>query len=111
MKHRYWLFQRKGVFYVEDSLTGKQESLGTRVKREAERLRDIKNEAVQRPFMGLAIGRAYLAAQDPRIVQRTWQVVMDEFSRTGQGHTHEILRGGVGAASYGASQRLAASKH
>ncbi len=89
MKHRYWLFQRRGVFYVEDSLTGKQQSLGTREKREAERLRDTKNEAVQRPFIGLAIGRAYLAAQDPRLVQRTWQVVMDEFSRKGQGHTHE----------------------
>lgn len=74
MKHRYWLFQRKGVFYVEDSLTGRQQSLGTREKREAERLRDTKNEAVQRPSIGLAIGLAHLAAQDLRLVQRSWQM-------------------------------------
>jgi hypothetical protein len=27
MKHRFWLFKRRDVFYVEDTLTGKQESL------------------------------------------------------------------------------------
>jgi len=65
----------------------KTATLGPRDKREAERLRDTRNGAVQRPFLGLAIGRAYLAAQDPRLVQRTWQVVRDEFAWTGQAHT------------------------
>ena len=60
MKHRFWLFKRRGFFYVEDSVTGKQETLGTRDRKEAERLRDIKDEAASRPYVNLAIGKAYL---------------------------------------------------
>jgi len=88
MKSRFWLFQRQGVFYVEDTLTGKQESLGTRDRSEAERIRCSKNEAAQQPFLGLALGRAYLAAHDPKLIQRTWEVVMDDFRQRGLPHTH-----------------------
>ena len=46
MKNRFWLFKRNGVFYLQDSRTGKQESLGTREREAAERLRATKNEAL-----------------------------------------------------------------
>ena len=30
MQDRYWMFQRNGVFYAQDKLSGKQKSLKTR---------------------------------------------------------------------------------
>jgi len=89
MKHRFWLFKRRGIFYVEDTFTGKQESLGTRDRKEAERLRVTKDDAASQPFVNLAIGKAYLAAHDPSLVQRTWRVVMEAFVQRGKEHTHK----------------------
>jgi integrase len=83
MKNRFWLFKRGQTFYVEDSLTHKQESLHTKDQREARRLRDAKNEAIGNPTLSLAIGRAYLAAHDPHMAKRTWSEVMDELSSHG----------------------------
>jgi len=39
MKNRFILFQRSGVYYCEDTTTGKQSSLRTRDKADAVRLR------------------------------------------------------------------------
>jgi len=39
MKHRFRLYRRKGgVYYIQDSQSGKQASLGTRDRREATEL-------------------------------------------------------------------------
>ncbi len=84
MKQRYWLFQRGNTFYLEDSETGKKESLKTRDPRQAERLRMARNEAAEKPMFGLTIGRAYLSASDPQMVKRTWQNVMDAFVPNGR---------------------------
>jgi hypothetical protein len=48
MKNRYRLYRRKmgGVFYVHDSETGKQESLGTRDRVDATTLLNARNESV-----------------------------------------------------------------
>ena len=46
MKNRFWLFKRGNTYHVEDSLTRKQESLHTADRREAERLRSAKDDAV-----------------------------------------------------------------
>src|SRR4029077_4659621 len=89
MKHRFWLFKRGGILYVEDSLTGRQESLGTTHRSEAETLRATKDNAVSQPHVILAIGKAYLATYDPKIVQRKWRVVMDEFLQRGKETTHQ----------------------
>lgn len=83
MKNRFWLFKRGSTYYVQDTFTGKQESLRTKDKREAERLRQAKNEAITNPMLGLALGRAYLAAQDPKIAQRKWLDVMAEMTSHG----------------------------
>lgn len=84
MKQRFWLFTRSGVFYLQDSVTGKKESLQTRDRKHAERLRSARNEAADKPLLGLSLGKAYLAAYDPMLVQRTWQLVMDEFLTRGK---------------------------
>src|SRR5882757_8356779 len=80
MKQRFRLYRRKhgGRFYLHDGLTGKQESLGTSDRTEAQRLLHAKNEAEAQPAVNLQIARAYLAASDPQIAIRNWQFVMDE---------------------------------
>jgi integrase len=88
MKARFWLFRRtNGVFYYEDTQTGKQESLGTRDRKEAKRLIHAKAEAQQQPRLNLQIARAYLMASDPDISGRTWQHVMNEIVKTKTGST------------------------
>lgn len=84
MKDRFLLFQRRGVFYYEDRSTGQQKSLQTRDKSEAQRLLQAKNDTVAQPMMNLVMARTYLAAQDPKLISRTWADVMDRFCKRGQ---------------------------
>ena len=67
MKQRFRLYRRSSTrrFYIQDSVTGKQESLGTTDRIEAVRLLHSKNEADRQPAINLQIARAYLAAGDP----------------------------------------------
>jgi hypothetical protein len=76
MKQRHYLFKRAGTFYLLDGATGKQQSLKTRDKTEAERLLHARNEASVNPGMNLALARVYLSANDPRMLLRTWQDVL-----------------------------------
>ncbi len=89
MKSRYILFLRGRTFYVEDTLTGNQRSLHTRDRATGERLVYARNEAERQPAINLQIARAYLAASDPSIATRTWQVVMDEMGKLKRGPTLE----------------------
>ena len=87
MKQRFWLFKRRNNFYLQDSETGKRESLETSDRKQAERLRIAKNETADKPMLGLTIGRAYLSAYDPKLAERKWQMVMDHFCGQGQEST------------------------
>ena len=78
MKQRFWLFKRGNVYYVQDSETGKQQSLDVTDKLQAQRLRAAKEEAIGQKTLNLAVGRAYLAACDPSLVTRTWNMVMEK---------------------------------
>ncbi len=87
MKQRFRLYRRAHGkrFYVHDSVTGKQESLGTADRKEAMRLLHAKNEAAHQPLINLQIARAYLAASDVEVSSRTWSTAMTEMikARTG----------------------------
>lgn len=87
MKPRYRLYRRglNGRFYVQDNLTGKQESLGTSDRTEALRLANARNEAAQQPALNAQLARTYLVAGDPAITTRTWQMVMDTLMKTKTG--------------------------
>jgi hypothetical protein len=88
MGQRYRLFRRSnGVFFVEDRITRRQESLRTKDRAVAARLFHAKNEAHQQPALNLQIARAYLMAVDPAIATRTWQHAMDEIIKTKQSQT------------------------
>jgi len=87
MNQRFILFRRSGVFYCEDTTTGKQLSLRTKDEGEATTLLHAKNEAFRQPILNLQIARAYMAASDPMVSKRTWQSPMDEMTRTKTGPT------------------------
>jgi len=88
MKLRYRLFQRSsGIFFIEDRIGKKQESLKTRDKTAAQRIFNARNEAHQQPAINLQIARAYLMASDPAIATRTWQHVMEDIVKTKLGET------------------------
>lgn len=91
MKNRYTMFLRnvKGhlVYYCENSLTGKQESLRTKKRHEAQRLLAVKNEAQQMPTINAQIARMYLLAGDSRFATRSWQTVIDTIISQKYGET------------------------
>ena len=87
MKQRYLLFRRSGVFYYEDTTTGKQLSLRTKDEAEARTLLNAKNESFRQPVLNRQIARTYLAATDSAMATRIWQVPMDEMTKTKTGPT------------------------
>lgn len=84
MPPKYRPFQRaEGVFYWQENRTSNRGSLRTKDRPEAQRLLVAMNEGHRQPVLNLALGRAYLAAHDPKMSSRTWGEVMDEMSRHG----------------------------
>lgn len=92
MKQRFYLFTRGAVYYLQDGVTGKQQSLHTRDRAEAERLWHARNEALASPTINIALARSYLSAHDPKMLGRTWQNVLDEFCSRGQPQTQAFRR-------------------
>ena len=73
MKGKYRIYCRaNGTFYAEDRVSGKRESLATKVRAEAQRLLEAKNEAHSQPILSRELAKAYVHAQDPQFGQRTW---------------------------------------
>jgi len=89
MKSRFILYRRKrgGMFYVEDTLTRKQESLGTKDRAEAAALLNARNEAVRQPQLNLHLAKAYLSGTDSGVSTRTWQNALDAIIETKHGPT------------------------
>jgi integrase len=89
MKTKYTLFRRGGVFYAQESATGKQTSLRTKDETEAKSLLNARNEAQRQPVLNLHLARAYLTASDPAFVERTWQSVMEQLQSRGKDSSRE----------------------
>ena len=88
MKRQYRLFQRNtGIYFIQNNVTGKQESLKTRDKAAARRIFNAKNEAHEQPAINLQIARAYLMGSDPMVAKRTWQHVLNEIIQVKSGPT------------------------
>src|SRR5688572_14252502 len=77
------------MFYIEDTETKKQESLGTRDRAEAKTLLNARNESVRQPQLNLQIAKAYLAGTDSGVSKRTWQNALDSIVGTKTGTTQE----------------------
>ena len=87
MKDRYRLVRRGNRFYAVDRHNLTRESLNTDDASAAARILAAKNKSVGQTNLNLALGRTYLSAHDPAIIERTWQNVMDEFCSRGKEQT------------------------
>ena len=82
MQKAYQLYRRaNGIFYREDTATGKQVSLRTRDRKAALRLLEAENQTAEQPLLNRAMAKTYLQAADPLLTRRTWQEVMDGYNR------------------------------
>lgn len=87
MNQHYIMFRRAGVYYCEDTTTGKQSSLRTKNEADAVAILNARNESFRQPGLNLQIARAYLAASDSTFAQRTWQDVMEQIQTQGRDAT------------------------
>ena len=84
MKALYRLFKRSnGVYYVENNQTGKQSSLKTRDRREAEQLLNAHNQDSSQTQLNREIGLTFIKSSDPELANRTWQKVFDAVCSNG----------------------------
>jgi hypothetical protein len=94
VKTKFLMFRssKSGYYYWQDNDTGKQATLGTTDKREAQRLLHAKNESYCTPTsaINLQIARAYLDAADPKLHTRTWQQVMEQIVSEKSGETRWV---------------------
>lgn len=90
VQQKYRLYRRSNDrFYWQENDSKKQGALGTTDRRDAERLLNAMNESHRQPILNLSLARAYLAAYDPQMASRTWQVAMDEMATHGIPTTKE----------------------
>src|SRR6266576_2025164 len=107
---KYRLYRRRNrVFYWQDNSSKKQGTLRTTDRREAERLLNALNESHRQPTLNLNLARAYLAAHDPKMAQRTWQAVMDEMATHGIPTTQERCARGFRSPGCSTSKHSCAS--
>jgi len=92
MKAAYRLFNRKGVFYAQHNSTGRQESLHTKDRREAEKLLTAKNTAESSRFVNLALAKVDISASEPKLASRTWKEVMEHLCSKGKDSTRDQRR-------------------
>jgi len=89
MKAKYWLCKRQTVYFSFDSETRKRESLHTDDKEEALRIIHARNDATRLSVINISIAKAYLVGADPKLVERTWNFVMQEFCSRGKESTRQ----------------------
>ncbi len=88
VRDKFRLYRRSnGIFYWQENESCEQGSLRTKDRKVAEKLLHAKNESHRQPTINLSMARTYLAAHDPKVATRTWQVVMDEMARHGKDST------------------------
>jgi integrase len=84
MKQRFYIYRRGETFYLQDSRTGKQQSLETKDRKAAQRLLEIKRQTAENPGFNQFILKSCLTTQDPLLAKRTWQTVMDQMQTHGK---------------------------
>jgi len=106
MKPQFIMFKRSGVFYSENTLTGAQKSLRTKIKTEAVTLLNAKNESFRQPNLNLGLARTYLAQVDPEAASRNWQDVMNELQKRGKPQTQKRCVSAMQSSAYNAIRCL-----
>ena len=84
MKQRFYLYKRGDRYYLQDSRTGKQQSLETTDRNAALRMLELKRQTTADPAYNQFVLKTCLATQDPLLPKRTWQTVMDQIQTHGK---------------------------
>lgn len=93
MRDRYRLYRQggTGTYYLQDNVTGKQESTRTKDGKKAKSILFARNQSQEQPALNLAMARTYLQAHSPQMVERTWNDVMADkethYEQNGQDST------------------------
>ena len=87
MKQRFYLYQRGDRFYIQDSRTGKQQSLETTDKQTALRLLEVKRQSTADVGFNQMMLKTCLTVQDPLLAKRTWEAVMEQMKTHGKDST------------------------
>jgi hypothetical protein len=108
MQNRYYLYQRRstGIYFIQDRLVKKHESLRTRDTAVAQRLFNAKNQAAEQPMLNVSLAKVYLSGTSPEMATRTWYDVMHAME---QGYKDETLirwRKAMRAAPYASLHKL-----
>ena len=69
MKQRFYIYRRGETFYLQDSQTGKQQSLETKDRKAAVRLLEIKRQTAENPGFNQFILKSCIT---PRWMKRRW---------------------------------------
>jgi len=89
MSKKYWLCKRGKIYFSFDSETRKRESLHTDDKEEAARIIHARNDASRQSGINITIAKAYLVGSDPKLVERTWTWVMQDYCSKGKESTQK----------------------
>jgi hypothetical protein len=81
---RFWLFQRGKTFYIQDSATGEQKSLGRHDRREAKRLLELRTQSDESPTFRQLLLKTCLAPEDLKLATRLWETVMAQMLNQGK---------------------------
>ena len=89
-KQRFWLYQRggRGSIIFRTPKPARKSSLHTRSKQGSRaNSQHTQHDSPQIPVIGMSLAKAYLTTQDPKMMQRTWQDVMNQFCSRGKPQT------------------------
>jgi hypothetical protein len=94
------------IYYAKDKTTGRAETLGTSDSREAQRLLNAKNQAIEQPHLNVAMARVYLSCKTPEMLERTWNAVMEDMELSYHGPTLKRWRTQMRSAPFQVLRRL-----
>ena len=92
MKQRFYLYRRGETYYLQDSRTGKQQSLETKDKQTALRLLEVKRQSTADVGFNQIMLKTCLTVQDPLLTKRAWESVMEQMQTHGKDSTRNPLR-------------------
>ncbi|HEX3800519.1 MAG TPA: hypothetical protein VH413_17635 [Verrucomicrobiae bacterium] len=87
MKQRFYLYLRGEVYCIQDSRTGKQQSLKTKDEQVALRLLEVKRQSTADVSFNQIMLKTCLTVQDSLLTVRTWQTVMEQMQAHGKDST------------------------
>jgi integrase len=87
MKQRFYLYRRGETYCIQDSRTGKQQSLSTKDEQTALRLLEVKRQSTADVSFNQIMLKTCLAVQDSQLTRRTWETVMEQMQTQGKDST------------------------